>query len=272
MIISYNFRKNQLGGDPHVIGRIVHFEGVNETIVGVLPPLSDLFPDTDVWPKATLLASWPYMKWRGNKFLRVIGELKPGVTPAMAEDDLTAILRRVPEEPADVRMHVIPLKRDLVGNVRQPLLAAFGAAALILIVACINVAALLLARAVKRQSEMAVRLSLGAGLRRIMQQLLTEGMLLSAAGCIVGLLIAWSVLRVLARIPNLPLPRIDEIHLNGPSLLAPVAVGIATTRLFGWIPSLSVSQLGLSSHLRPRGAEGTGRGRSPLSLLLFSEI
>ena len=272
LIVSYNFWKNQLGGDPHVIGRIVHFEGVSETIVGVLPPLADLFPDTDVWPKHTVRPSWPYMKWRGNKFLRVMGELKPGVTPAMAEEDLTAILRRVPEEPRDVRVHVVPLKQDLVGNVRLPLLAAFGAAALILVVACINVAALLLARAVKRQSEMAVRLSLGAGLRRIMQQLVTEGMLLSAAGCMVGLLIAWSVLRALARIPNMPLPRIDEIHLNGRALLATVAVVIATTLLFGWIPSLSVSQLSLSSALRTRGAEGTGRRRPSLSLLVVSEI
>jgi len=272
LIVSYNFWRNQLGGDPHVIGRIVHFEGVSETIVGVLPPLADLFPDTDVWPKHTVRPSWPYMKWRGNKFLRVMGELKPGVTPAMAEEDLTAILRRVPEEPRDVRVHVVPLKQDLVGNVRLPLLAAFGAAALILVVACINVAALLLARAVKRQSEMAVRLSLGAGLRRIMQQLVTEGMLLSAAGCMVGLLIAWSVLRALARIPNMPLPRIDEIHLNGRALLATVAIVIATTLLFGWIPSLSVSQLSLSSALRTRGAEGTGRRRSSLSLLVVSEI
>ena len=272
LIVSYNFWKNQLGGDPQVIGRVVHFEGVSETIVGVLPPLSDLFPDTDVWPKHTVRPSWPYMKWRGNKFLRVMGELKPGVTPAMAEEDLTAILRRVPEEPGDVRVHVVPLKQDLVGDVRLPLLATFGAAALILMVACINVAALLLARSVKRQSEMAVRLSLGAGLSRIAQQLITEGMLLSAAGCAVGLLIAWSVLRLLARIPNLPLPRIDEVHLNGPALLATVAVTIAITLLFGWIPSLSVSQLSLTSALRTRGGEGTGRRRSSLSLLVVTEI
>jgi putative ABC transport system permease protein len=272
LIVSYRFWKNALGGDPHVLGRVVHFEGQNQTIVGVSPPMSDLFPDTDVWPKLTIRPSWPYMQWRGNKFLRVVGELKPGVTPAMAEEDLTAILRRVPEEPRDVRVHLVPLKQDLVGNVRLPLLAAFGAAALILVVACINVAALLLAHGVKRQGEMAVRLSLGAGLRRIMQQLVTEGMLLSATGCMVGLLIAWSVLRVLARIPNLPLPRIDEVHLNGPALLATVAVVIAITMLFGWIPSLSVSQLSLSSALRTRGVEGTGRRRSSLSLLVVSEI
>lgn len=200
-----------------------------------------------------------------------MGELKPGITPAMAEDDLTAILRRVPEGPRDVRVHLVPLKQDLVGNVRLPLLATFVAAALILIVACINVAALLLARAVKRQSEMAVRLSLGAGLSRIAQQLMTEGMLLTASGCALGLLIAWSVLLLLGQIPNLPLPRISDIHLNGPALLATLAVTIATTLLFGWIPSLSVSRLNLSSALRTRG-EGTGGRRSPLSLLVVTEI
>ena len=224
LIVSYNFWKNQLGGDPHVIGRVIHFEGVSETIVGVLPPLSDLFPDTDVWPKHTVRPSWPYMKWRGNKFLLVMGELKPGVTPAMAEEDLTAILRRVPEEPRDVQVHLIPLKEDLVGNVRMPLYATLGAAALILIVACINVAALLLARMVKREGEIALRLSLGAGLRRIAQQLFTESMLLSAIGCTVGLLIAWGALRLLAHVPNLPLPRTDSVHLNAPALLATIAI------------------------------------------------
>jgi putative ABC transport system permease protein len=272
LIVSYRFWKNQLGGDPHVIGRVVHFEGQNQTIVGVLPPMSDLFPDTDVWPKLTVWPSWPYMQWRGNKFLRVVGELKPGVTPAMAEEDLTAILRRAPEEPRDVRVHLVPLKEDLVGNVRLPLYATLAAAALILMVACINVAALLLARAVQRQSEMAMRLSLGAGLSRIAQQLITEGMLLSAAGCAAGLLLAWSVLRVLAQIPGLSVPRIDEVHLNGPALLATIAIASAMTLLFGWIPSVSFSRLNLSSALRPRGMEISGRGGFSLALLVVTEI
>ena len=272
LVVSYKFWKNQLGGDPHVIGRVVHFEGVSQTIVGVLPPMSDLFPDTDVWPKLTIRPSWPYMQWRGNKFLRVVGELKPGVTPAMAEEDLTAILRRAPEEPRDVRVQLVPLKDDLVGNVRLPLYATLAAAALILMVACINVAALLLARAVKRQSEMAVRLSLGAGLPRIAQQLITEGMLLSVAGCAAGLFLAWSVLRVIAQIPSLSVPRIDEVHLNGPALLATVAIASAITLLFGWIPSASFSRLNLSSALRPRGMGMSGRRGFSLSLLVVTEI
>jgi putative ABC transport system permease protein len=272
LIVSYRFWKNQLGGDPHVIGRVVHFEGVSQTIVGVLPPMSDLFPNTDVWPKLTIRPSWPYMQWRGNKFLRVVGELRPGVTPAMAEEDLTAILRRVPEEPRDVQVHLVPLKDDLVGNVRMPLYATLGAAALILMVACINVAALLLARMVKREGEIAVRLSLGAGLPRIAQQLITESMLLSAIGCTVGLLIAWGVLRLLVRVPNLPLPRMDSVHLNGPAMGATIAIASAMTVLFGWISSVGFSRSNLFSALRPQGIQITGRRGLSLALLVPGEI
>jgi len=272
LIVSYRFWKNQLGGDPNVIGRVVHFEGVSETIVGVLPPMSDLFPNTDVWPKHTVRPSWPYMKWRGNKFLRVVGELNPGVTPAMAEEDLKAILRRAPEEPRDLRVHLVPLKEDLVGNVRLPLYATLGAAGLILMVACINVAALLLARMVKREGEIAVRLSLGAGLRRIAQQLVTESLLLSAIGCTLGLMIAWAVLRLLVRVPNLPLPRMDNVHLNGPALLSTIASASAMTILFGWMSSVGFSRLNLSSALRPRGLQTTGRRGLSLALLVTGEI
>ena len=272
LIVSYRFWKNQLGGDPDVIGRVIHFEGVAETIVGVLPPMPDLFPNTDVWAKLTVRPSWPYMQWRGNKFLRVVGELKPGVTPSMAEGDLTAILRRVPEEPRDVQVHLIPLKDDLVGNVRMPLYATLGAAALTLMVACINVAALLLARMVKREGEIAVRLSLGAGLPRIGQQLITESMLLSAIGCALGLLIACGVLRLLVRIPNLPLPRMESVHLNGPALLATIVIASAITVLFGWISSVGFSRLNLFSALRPQGIQITGRRGLSLALLVTGEI
>ena len=272
MVVSYRFWKNQLGGDPHVIGRTIRLQDDSVTIIGVLPPMSDLFPDTDVWPKLTTNPSWPFMQWRSNKFLRVIGELKPGVTPAMAEEDLTAILRRAPEQPGDVRVQLVPLKDDLVGNVRVALFATQAAAALILIVACINVAALLLARAVKRQGEMALRLSLGASFVQIGRQLVIEAMLLSAIGCAAGLSFAWSLLRVLTTIPNLPLPRLDAVHLNAPALLVTLVITVATTLLFGWIPALNFSRLDLSSALRPRDLATGGRRRSSLSALVVAEI
>jgi putative ABC transport system permease protein len=190
----------------------------------------------------------------------------------MAEGDLTAILRRAPEQATDVRVQLVPLKDDLVGNVRVALFATQVAAALILIVACINVAALLLSRAVKRQGEMALRLSLGASFARIGRQLVIEAMLLSAIGCAAGLLFAWSLLRVLTTIPNLPLPRLDAVHLNTPALLVTLVITVATTLLFGWIPALNFSRLDLSSALCPRDLATGGRRRSSLSVLVIAEI
>src|SRR5205085_6730893 len=111
MVVSYRIWKTQLGGDPHVIGREIRLQDESVTIIGVLPPMSDLFPDTDVWPKLTTRPSWPYMQWRSNKFLRVVGKLRDGVTPGMAEEDLTAILRRAPEEPRDVRVRFDSVER-----------------------------------------------------------------------------------------------------------------------------------------------------------------
>jgi predicted permease len=272
MLVSYQFWKSQLGGDPHVIGRTIRLQDESVTIVGVLPPMSDLFPDTDVWPKLTTRPSYPFMQWRTNKFLRIVGELRPGVTPAMAEQDLTAILRRAPEEPRDVRVQLVPLKEDLVGDLRVPLIATLAAAALILIVASINVAALLLARAVKRRPEMALRLSLGADLPRIARQLVTEAAVISAAGCAAGLLLAWIVLRLLAQVSTLSLPRLDSVHLNLPALAATIAIAGITTLLFGWLPALNFSRLQLSPGLRSRGIDTGERHRLSLPALVVSEI
>ena len=271
VVVSYRFWQTQLGRDPRVIGRVMHLQGQTQTIVGVLSPMSDLFPDTDIWETLTLRPSWPFMQWRANKFLRVIGELRSGVTPAMAEEDLTAILRRAPEEPRDIRVRLVPLKDDLVGNLRIPLIVTLGAAALILIVASINTAALLMARAIKRQPEMALRLSLGAGLARIARQLITEATVLSATGSAFGILLAWSALRILARIPTLPLPRAESVHLNAPALITTIAITTAITLLFGWLPALSFSRLKLSSTLRSRGENGERRHLS-LPALIVAEI
>ena len=272
IVVSYRFWQTQLGSDPRVIGRVIHLQGKPLTIVGVLSPMSDLFPDTDVWATLTLRPSWPFMQWRANKFLRVIGELRPGTTVANAEEDLTAILRRAPEEPRDVRVRLVPLKDDLVGNLRVPLIVMLGAAALILIVASINTAALLMARAVKRQPEMALRLSLGAGLPRIAQQLITEAAALSAIGGALGVLLAWSALRILTRIPTLPLPRAESVHLNAAALITTIAIVTAITLLFGWLPAFSFSRLKLSSALRSRGSDTGERRRLSLPALVVAQI
>jgi predicted permease len=272
ILISYRFWRNQLGSDPHVLGRVIHFEEDAQTIVGVLPPMPDLFPDTDVFPKHTSRPSWPYMKWRGNKFLTVMGRLKPGATPAAAEDDLTAILRRAPGEPADVRVQLVPLKDDLVGGSKTQLRIVMAATALVLLIACINVAALVLARSARRGAEIALRVSLGARPRRLSQQFMAEGLVLSASGCALGVLLGWFGLRLIGRLPGLQLPRMEGIHLDAAALLATAAVAIATTLLFGWAPLLGTSQTNLSPALRS-GRTETGRShRRSFAWLVIAEI
>ena len=272
ILISYRFWKRKLGGDSHVLGRVIHIGGSPQTIIGVTPPLPDLYPETDVWATLTTHPSWPFMQWRSNKFLTVIGRVKPGVTPEMAQAELTGILRRAPGEPPDVRVQAIPLKDDLVGSVRTQLRIIMFSVALVLLVACINVAALLSARSARRFGEMSLRLSLGSGHRRLQQQLLVEGFVLTLLACAPGVLLAWLTLHFLPYLPGLNIPRLDGIHLNGAALLATGAIAAVTTLFFGWAPSLSLSSLNLASSLR-NGRADTGRSqRRTFSGLVIAEI
>jgi putative ABC transport system permease protein len=272
VLISWKFWKEQLGGDPDVIGRSLRIEDVASTIVGVLPPMPDLYADTDIWDKLTTEPAWPYMNWRANKFLDAIARLKPGVTRSVAEQQLTSILRRGEGEPADVQVQLTPLKDFIVGPVTRQLDIIMVAVALVLFVTCMNTAALLLSRAVKRSPELAVRLGLGASRARIRQQLLVEGLLLSATGGAVGITLASASINLLRQVPGLALPRMEGLHLNVAALAASVAVVGLTTVLFAALPASIVSGLDLSSGLRG-GRTETGRAqRRPFSALIVAEI
>ncbi|HEX7958578.1 MAG TPA: ABC transporter permease, partial [Terriglobales bacterium] len=272
LLISWNFWKNQLGGDPHVIGRTLRLENVPSTIVGVLPPMPDVYSDVDVWAKLTTEPSWPYMNWRANKFLDVIGRLKPGITRSVAEQQLTSILRRGDGEPKDAQVQLTPLKESVVGPVRNQLAIIMAAVGLVLLVTCMNTAALLLARAVKRSPELAVRMGLGASRGRIRQQMLVEGLLLSATGGIAGIALASVAIGLVQRLPGVTLPRLEGLHLNLGALLASfVAVGL-TTFFLALLPASALSNLDLSSNLRG-GRTETGRAqRRPFSALVVAEI
>jgi putative ABC transport system permease protein len=125
VILSYSFWQRQFNGDPNVINRSIHLGDDMEPIIGVMPALPDIYPKTDVW--VAMIADLEFMKWRGNRFLDLVGKLKPGVSPQQAKDDLTAIVQRVPENPRDMRMGLVPLKKELIGNV-SPILSAVMAA------------------------------------------------------------------------------------------------------------------------------------------------
>jgi len=272
VIISWKFWQEQFGGDPHVIGRILLNEDVHSVIVGVLPAMPDVYSDIDVWDKLTTEPAWPFMDWRANKFLDVIGRLKPGVSRSVAEQQLTGILRRAEGEPRDVQVQLTPLKDVIIGPVSRQLDIIMAAVALVLLVTCLNTAALLLSRAVKRSPELAVRLGLGASRRRIRQQLLVEGLLLSSIGGLIGVAVARMSIGLVQHVPGLALPRLEGLHLNLPALLASVGIVGLTSVMFAILPATVLSNISTSAAMHG-GRTETGRSqRLPLSALIVAEI
>lgn len=272
VLISWKFWQKQLGGDPHVIGRSIRIEDVSSIIVGVLPSMPDLYPDTEIWEKLTTEPSWEFMNWRANKFLEVIGRLKPGVSRSVAEQQLTSILRRSEGEPKDVQVHLTPLKDFVVGPVKRQLDIIMTAVVMVLLVVCMNTAALLLSRAVKRSPELAVRLGLGASRARIRQQLLVEALLLSSIGGMLGIAMASMSVGLVRKVPGLALPRLEGLHLNLAALFASFAVVGLTSIVFAVLPASVLSHLDVASGLHG-GRTETGKARQrPFSALIIAEI
>ena len=269
-VISWEFWKNQLGGDPHVIGRTLRLENVPSTIVGVLPPMPDLYSDVDVWLKLTTEPAWPYMAWRANKFLDVIARLRPGVDPRVAQQELTAILRRAPEEPRDVEAQLTPLRDFIVGPVRRQLEIIMAAVALVLLVTLFNTAAIFLARSIKRRPEFAMRLGLGASRARVRRQLLVEGALLSVAGCALGVLLGVLGVTVMRQFPVLGVPRIGDTHLSMPALTVSLGVVLLSSIAFAMLPG-SLLELDLATAFRG-GRTETGRAQRPFAVLIIGEV
>jgi len=272
VLISSKFWQQQLGGDSQVIGRTIHLGGVAQTIVGVIPTSPDLYPDTDVWLTLTTEPSWPFMNWRANKFLDVIGRIKPGVSRSVAEQQLSSILRRADGEPSDIQVQLTPLKDFIVGPVTRQLNIIMIAVVTVLLVTCMNTAALLLSRVVKRSPELAVRMGLGASPARIGQQLFVEGLVLSAAGGGLGIALASLSVGLVRKIPLVDLPRIADVHLNLAALSASVAVVVLTSVVFAVLPASVLSGVNLGSGLHG-GRTETGRAqRRPFSALIVAEI
>ena len=269
-LISWSFWKNQLGGDPHVIGRTLRLENFPSTIVGVLPPMPDLYSDVDVWLKLTTEPAWPYMDWRANKFLDVIGRLKPGVDLRVAQQELTAILRRAPDEPHDVEAQLTPLRDFIVGPVRRQLDIIMVAVGLVLLVTLFNTAAIFLARSIKRRPELAMRLGLGASRARVRRQLLVEGAVLSIAGCAFGVVLGVLGVTATRQFPVIGIPRIGDVHLSAGALAVSLGVVLLSTIAFAVLPG-SLLNLDLASAFRG-GRTATGRAQRPFAVLIVGEV
>lgn len=272
VILGHGLWQRRFGADPAVIGRTVRIEGDDCTIVGVMPDGFKFPGEADAWMPATLGTK------RDNAFLRVLTRLQTGVPQAQAQAELKAIAGRLEQAfPATNRglgVSLVPLHEYVTGNVRSSLFVFLGAVSFVLLIACANVASLLLARAAARQKEVAIRAALGASRLRILRQLLTESLLLAFAGGALGLLLALWILKLLVTAAPDEIPRLNLIGIDGWVLAFTVAISVLTGIVFGLAPALQASQPDLGASLKEggtRGADGAGRHRLR-SVLVVAEV
>jgi predicted permease len=268
-VLSYEIWTRKLGGDPNVVGRRIEISGQKTTVVGIAPPGFDLH-DTraQVWVPMGLDPSQRTGN-RGSHFLYLVGRLKPGVTEQRAESELGTMLTtrwralvpsgHVPNDSTH-RVQMTPLQDEVVGNVRTALWVLQGAVVLVLLIACANVANLLLARAEARHKEFATRTALGAGRGRILRQFMAEGILLAVLGAALGLVIARSGLKALLAANPESIPRAAEIGLDPIVLGFTVGVAVLTGLVFGLAPLLHVSEQAVAAAIKEGGARSTTTG------------
>jgi putative ABC transport system permease protein len=275
VVLSHQLWRERFGGDASAIGKSVVLDGSRMTVVGVLREDVPLFSDGDLWIPAPFEVTG--MKSREARFLRVYGVLKAGTTMAQAQAELDTISARLtkqyPDSNAEWGMRLVPLQTSLVGDVRPALLVLLGAVALVLLIACANVASLLLARNTSRTREIAIRVTLGAGRLRLVRQMLTESVLLALAGGAAGIVLAkWGVDFLKGLAPE-NLPRLNEVSVSGTVLAFTGCVALLTGILFGLGPALQASRRDTTQNLKEGGAAGQSRSKHRAhNVLVIAEV
>src|SRR5467141_4167385 len=279
VLLSYGLWQAEFGGEKSVLGRAIRLDGQDYTIVGVMPrgmPFFNDLPPVDLWAPLAY-APGDLMNTRGNHYLQIVARLKPGISVGQAQAETSRIAKQLENEfPINkgIGAKVVPLREQLVGNVRPALLILLGAVAFVLLIACVNVANLILARATAREQEFAVRSAMGAGRGRLLTQLLLESLPIAIFGGAAGIVFAsWGITWLESRIPS-DLPLFNPIAINTTVLVFSAAISLLTTLFLALAPALFASKGDIQETLREGGRggmehRGSGRLRS---LLVVSEV
>src|SRR3984885_9126262 len=284
VMLSDGLWRTRFGADPNIVGSKITLNMQPYTVMGVMPagtehPGNDYHAvaygeNVDVW--------WPFPfagdpNRRGDHFVEGIGRLKEGVSVARAQAEMNAIIAGIAREHSDAAgwtVLVVPLYTEIVGSNRQMLLVLLGAVGIVLLIACANAANLQLARASERQREIAVRLAMGAPRLRVMRQLLTESLLISFAGGVLGLVLAFGGVKALVSFLPAGFPRAHDIHVSAPVFLFTLLATLVTGILFGLAPALQASRIDPRQRQQSGGrSSSAGRNQSRIrSALVVSEV
>ena len=261
VVLTDGLWRRRFGGDPAILGQVVSLNSLPHVVIGVLPPKTSFLGVNAQLFLPMAFEPGDNLNTHNNYFLTMVGRVKPGTTRAQALADVNAIMEEIKRQYPENRglaMDVTPLRDALVGGARPAVLVLMGAVAFVLLIACVNVANLLLARALGRRREIAIRAALGAGRLRLLRQFLTEGVVLATLGGAVGLLFASWGIEALHKLATQVLPRADEVHLDPLVMAFTLGLSVVTGLLFGSAPALRGTGLLLQDALK-EGTRATDR-------------
>ncbi len=280
-LLSDHLWRTTFHADPNIVGKAVTFDGTPHTVLGVMPREFNYPPSVEVWTPAAMSAS--AFDDFNHTYIRILGRLKPGVTLEQAQKELNAIETQTaaahPDTDSGNRVVLVSLRQQLDGDIRKPLLILMGAAALVLLIACANTAGLALARGAERQKEIAVRLALGASRARLLQQFITESLLMAAIGGAAGILLAFAGTHFLLTlfpndVANLSIPSVTQIPIDRGVFLFAIVTTLLTAFLSGIAPVLKATQTeaGAAMHGSTRAATSDRQSNRLRNSVVISEV
>jgi putative ABC transport system permease protein len=266
VIVAHGLWTRRFGADASIVGRRIVLDGVPHEVIGVMPASFKHPADAELWlPLAPVGEFQALFGSRGSYWLTIVGRLKPGVTKAAAQSEMDTIAARLEQQyptNAGIGIRLVPMHEELVGDVKRPLVILLGAVCFVLLIACANVANLLLTRAASRQREFAIRAALGAGRGRLVRQLLTESVVMGLLGGVAGLMLATLSTNLLQTLAPAELPRLSDIAIDRQVLAYAAGASVFTSLLFGLFPALHASRRDSGGPLKEGGRTGTGGRRS----------